>query len=273
MSSTNMTWLGLLNRILASGSKPTCRGYRTQETIASITHIDMTAPVLTLSRRKVGYKFMCAEAAWVLSGDNRLATIQPFAAMMEKFSDEGQFLSGAYGPKVVDQLPYILESLVQKGSRQAVLNIWRERPGPSADIPCTLSVQFLIRDNRLHLIDTMRSSDAWLGVPYDWFTFSMLGAYVCLLLHEIGVTDILPGTLTMVAGSQHLYDTGFGYTILDAENCVNRTGDIDFLYTPLDVTEFLTPDDFLTHLWKLAYGEEHSHHWLAELEGHYDHKE
>jgi thymidylate synthase len=58
----------------------------------------------------------------------------------------------------------------------------------------------------------MRSSDAWLGWPYDVFNFSMVAWALCLQLHEMGVKDVLggtikPGTLFLTAGSQHLYAT------------------------------------------------------------------
>lgn len=263
---TNVQWRQLLQRILESSSRPVCRGYQTREVVASTTSINMVQPVLTVAARKIGYRFMCAEAAWVLSGDNHVSTLAPFSKMVKDFSDDGLFFHGAYGPKVVDQLPYILQCLKgDTSSRQAVLNIWREKPGPSKDIPCTLSIQFLIRDGFLDLVDTMRSSDAWLGVPYDWFTFSMVAAYVCVCLRESGLSGIKPGTLTMVAGSQHLYEHGFGYDISRAKKCV-VDGAAAFDYRPLDVDEFLDPDDFVRHLWDLAnvtIGTEHD--WLREM--------
>ena len=57
-----------------------------------------------------------------------------------------------------------------------IINIWRENPRSSKDIPCTLSLQFFLREASdqlwLHTIATMRSNDAWLGVPYDTFNFN-----------------------------------------------------------------------------------------------------
>lgn len=266
---TNEVYIDLLSRILRSQNCPVCRGHHTREQLVSVTTIDMSEPVVTLASRKLGYRFMCAEAAWILSGDNCVAPMKPFSRIIEQFSDDGVFFSGAYGPKVVDQLPYILRCLTDdRGSRQAVMTIWRERPGPSKDIPCTVAVQFLIRDGLLHLVDTMRSSDAWLGVPYDWFTFSMLGAYVCLLLRDRGVT-VYPGTLTMVAGSQHLYDGGFGYTLADVAAALEYD-ELRFNYAPLDLSGFNKPKDLIDCLWCKARDGEmaSSNKWLAELRRH-----
>src|SRR6185437_1604974 len=72
--------------------------------------------------------------------------------------------------------------------------------GETKDVPCTLTLQFFIRLGRLHTIVTMRSSDAFLGFPYDIYNFSMIGN---TLAGELGVEV---GTTTMQLGSFHLYE-------------------------------------------------------------------
>lgn len=179
----------------------------TIELIGDQLIIDMQYPILHHpARTRMSPNFMFAEAAWILSGRNDLLGISFYAPSISRFSDDGRFLAGAYGPKIVDQLPYILECLTHDpDSRQAVINIWRERPHPSKDIPCTTSVQFLLRGQYLHTVVTMRSSDVWLGLPYDVFTFSMLSAYVLLMLRSRLKRDIMLGYMVHNAGSRHLY--------------------------------------------------------------------
>src|SRR5260370_41880706 len=46
----------------------------------------------------------------------------------------------------------------------------------------------------------MRSNDAWLGLPYDVFTFTRIQAYVAA---AVGVE---PGRYTHTVGSLHLYE-------------------------------------------------------------------
>jgi thymidylate synthase len=204
--TADQVWLNLLDRINRTGEPHSPRGQATREILGHQTRVDMRFPIVTNPDRKMGYKFMAAEAAWILSGDDRVSTISPFSRAISKFSDNGETFFGAYGPKIIDQLAYIVKTLEHDpDSRQAVINIWRENPGKSKDIPCSISVQFLIRNNKLHCQYTMRSSDAWLGWVYDVFNFSMLSGVVLL-----GLGDIYPqlklGTLTLTAGSQHLYD-------------------------------------------------------------------
>jgi hypothetical protein len=52
---------------------------------------------------------------------------------------------------------------------------------------------------RLNVRTTMRSNDAWLGLPYDLFQFTQLQLTIC------NVMGYDPGTYTHTAWSMHLY--------------------------------------------------------------------
>lgn len=178
------------------------------EQIAGQYTVPMPA-YLTLTKRRVNYSFMFAEAAWIVEGSNRLDRIKPYMKFYANFSDDGEFMRGAYGPKISDQMGYIVDTLENdKDSRQAYLNIWRERPGQSKDIPCTTGMQFVIRDDILHLIVTMRSNDIVKGFTYDVFTFSMVALAIQISLRKRGIQTSL-GNLTVNAGSLHLYESDF----------------------------------------------------------------
>lgn len=207
----DQTWLRTLQELLDQGERVAPRGQETRERLAGRCEIDMRYPVLTVKERRLGYRFMLAEAAWILSGDNRVATIKPFSKQIAAFSDDGYTFAGAYGPPLRDQLPWVVAQLANdQSTRQAVATVWRPRPGPSKDIPCTVALQWLLREDtaslRLHCVATMRSSDLWLGLPYDVFNFSCFSAWVAAALGRC-LPGLVPrlGNLYLTAGSQHLY--------------------------------------------------------------------
>ena len=248
VNTTNMNWIGLLDVIMQSGSDASPRGRRTKELMGFKSMIDMNQPVITIKERGLGYKFMAAEAAWIMSGDNRVSTIRPFSKQISNFSDDGIFFFGAYGPRIRDQLSHVVQALLgDPDSRQAVITIWRPNPRASRDVPCTISCQFMIRKNVLHCFMNMRSSDAWLGVPYDWFNFSMLSAGVALLLRTSGLTLKL-GSLHFYAASQHLYEENWE----QVKPCLS--GEILGDYAPIDLQDFNDYDHLVNHLWAVAYG-------------------
>ena len=206
---TNDVWQHKVEHILGDPDFiPSPRGNEVREQLAGQYTVPMPA-FLDLVDRKVNVNFMFAEAWWILSGSNRLEDLTPYMKQYANFSDDQVFLRGAYGPKIVDQLGYVVDCLENDiDSRQAVINIWRERPGPSKDIPCTVNMQFVIREDRLYMLTNMRSNDIILGFTYDVFTFSMVARAVQLLLEERGI-DVSLGELTVTAGSLHLYETHY----------------------------------------------------------------
>lgn len=216
MKDFSRTWIEALNDILANGHEVSPRGKLTREIPQRTLQVSMRKPVLTVPDRSLSYKFMAAEAYWILSGDDRVETIAPYNSRIAEFSDNGETFFGAYGPKIVGQLGYVVDKLVEdQDTRQAGLTIWRENPPATKDVPCTVAAFFNIRSGQLNAHVFMRSSDVWLGVPYDVFNFSMLAHYICAFLNKKGL-PVSPGQLFLTAASSHLYAINWD----DAKLCV-----------------------------------------------------
>lgn len=204
MTLNDTTMIGLyrqlLEKILKYGWNADARGRSTQELLGLTLFLDHSAHnILIHPVRNLNYRFMIAEWLWVALGRNRLADLTRYNSKMAAFSDDGLTLAGAYGPRLAPQLPYVHRALADPDSRQAVATIWTPSPTSSRDVPCTLALQFLLRNGQLNLIVTMRSSDAWLGVPYDFFTMSMLQNSIA------GTLGVARGWIQFNLGSSHLY--------------------------------------------------------------------
>lgn len=264
-NATN-AWLKLLSDVVRTGQRVYVRGSWTTELLHRGCIIDMKHPIVNVKNRKLGAAFLFGEAAWILSGRNDVTSIQPFSKRISDFSDDGIFFRGAYGPQIIQQLPYILECFTDIYTRQAVISIWKPSPPNSKDIPCTIDVHFMVRGGLLHTFVHMRSSDCWLGVPYDWFNFSMLSYWVMLMINERrsehGALDL--GFLHFCANSQHIYDTNMPdvlpmtdeFTVLDLDPKLCDLEDEIFKCT--------TATDFRNHLWSLAYAQLDSNTGIAQ---------
>jgi len=100
------------------------------------------------------------------------------------------------------------QSLIQdKDTRQALLrfSLPSHQWVGNKDQTCTLSGNFLIRNDQLHLSIVMRSNDMWLGLTYDlpWF-MSLLDKMV----EELKPTypNLVKGTYTHIVHSLHIYE-------------------------------------------------------------------
>lgn len=253
-NEANLVWQRKVEECLTHPdyvAKP--RGMEVREVLSGHYEVPMPA-YLDLNARKINVPFMFAEAAWIISGSNRLEDITPYMKVYANFSDDGVFLRGAYGPKVVDQLGYVVDAIEKDNdTRQAIINIWRERPGVSKDIPCTLSMQFIMRDGILNMITTMRSQDIVLGFTYDVFTFSMVAKAVQLLLKERGIECDL-GYLFLNVGSMHIYERHYG----EGNIWINETDrDMNIRKAVLKVTSAKTYSELIKNLKEEAehYGE------------------
>jgi thymidylate synthase len=211
-------WLNTLHMVVSEGHQVSPRGKLTLEIPQHTSVVNMRRPVLTAPARKLSYKFMAAEAYWILSGDNSVKGIAPYNANIAQFSDDGETFFGAYGPKILAQLDYVVAKLLEDPtSRQAGLTLWRENPPTTKDVPCTVAMFFAIRGSRLNLHVFMRSNDVWLGMPYDVFNFSMLAHLVAARINRERQNDqimdgqvptpisVVPGNLYLTAASCHLY--------------------------------------------------------------------
>jgi thymidylate synthase len=122
------------------------------------------------------------ELLWYLSGSDKLEFIEPYIPQYTKDAVDGK-IQGAYGPRLlamrgkIDQLASIERLLIEKpGSRRAVIQLFNAEDIAThhEEVPCTTTLQFHMRRGFLHMSVTMRSNDAYLGLPHDVFCFTML---------------------------------------------------------------------------------------------------
>lgn len=200
-------WMLRLRNLLVRGTEENPRGEKTKELIGQTMMVDMNYPVIHHPDRKLSYKFMAAEAEFIANGDNRVCSLARYNKNIAQFSDDGRIFNGNYGEPFNSQLEYVVRTLVlDSSSRQAVLAIWQENPVKSRDVRCTLTMQFLIRNNRLHTIVNMRSSDIMWGIAYDIFNFTVMTLRVLTRYNEDTKSKVELGILNLVAGSSHIYE-------------------------------------------------------------------
>lgn len=211
--SLNEAWWDQMSLIMEEGRETSPRGQLTKELPSKTLVFDMNFPVVLHPLRELGYKFMAAEAWWILSGREDVASIAPYSKAISKFSDDGHKFFGAYGPPIMAQLEYVVGALQRDpDTRQALLTTWRPNPPKTKDVPCTVAMDWMVRDGAVECHVFMRSSDNWLGVPYDAFNFTMLTCEIVRQLNQQPLFWPQPlglGNCHLTAASSHLYERNF----------------------------------------------------------------
>lgn len=211
-------------------------------------------PFIESKIRRANYRFGMAEACWILGGSDDAKLIGEYNKQMLKFSDDGERMWGAYGPRLMGQLAHVVSTLKRDpDSRQAIVTTWRpqveEVPNRtdeaivagglqcldwladfpewdgsswrSKDIPCTVAWHFQIRDGRLNLSVFMRSHDVWLGLPYDVLSFTTVQRAVASML------GIEAGVYSHILSNLHLYASN-----VEAAEAVIREDDTPWYSVP-----------------------------------------
>jgi thymidylate synthase len=199
--------IDLYGKLLASpGRNEGTRG-RTRELLGVALRI--TKPRARLSRSENRGKPFSAlgELLWYLSGSDKLEFILPYIRRYADDASPDGTLNGAYGPRLfamrgVDQIEAVTTLLQRKpGTRRAVVQLYNaEDLRTDEEIPCTTTLQFHLRNERLHLSATLRSNDAYWGLPHDVFCFTMLQEMMARRL-DVGLGEYL-----QYVGSMHIYE-------------------------------------------------------------------
>ena len=204
----------VLDHIKKEGIETSPRGLKIKELInCCITITNPRDRIISCPERKINMAYAFGELCWYLSGRNDLRTMKYYSKFMNKCSDDGETLNSAYGYRIfMGEHPLIpfnqwanAKRLLKedKDSRQAIIHLHTPNDKKTKDEVCTLSLQFLIRDNKLNMITTMRSNDIVLGFTYDVFAFTML---MEMMANELNVEL---GTYYHNAGSMHIYENKF----------------------------------------------------------------
>lgn len=149
------------------------------------------------------------ELLWYLSGSNDLEFIKYYIGGYDKLSDDSKTIRGGYGPRLfnmreeINQIRNVISILKSKPtSRRATIQLFDASDLTKhdyKDIPCTCTLQFLIRDKKLNMYSSMRSNDAFLGLPHDIFCFTMIQEIMARTL------NVSLGTYKHSVASLHLY--------------------------------------------------------------------
>ncbi|HIH5243067.1 TPA: thymidylate synthase, partial [Raoultella ornithinolytica] len=136
-------------------------------------YLILTDPRRRISRTESRGKIISClgELLWYLSARNDLDFIQHFIPRYVKYAESDGRIHGGYGPRLFsmhglyNQLENVISLLQEKRTtRRALIQLFdasdlvTDNPEQTeyADIPCTISLQFIVRQDALHLFVCMR---------------------------------------------------------------------------------------------------------------------
>lgn len=199
-------YVEICQSVLDYGEDASPRGYRTREILNPTVVIQQPEDTLPVGvGRRPSLDVAAVEATQLCGGFSDPELTVGASSNFEQFREPvTREFHGAYGARIQGQALAVVHKLrLDPDSRQAVITLWnpvQDNMPRKLDYPCTVSLQFLVRRNRLLLTTNMRSNDVWLGLAYDLFQFGQLQWTVA---NQLG---LVAGPLTHRPVSLHAYE-------------------------------------------------------------------
>jgi len=206
-------YLDFLDRILKEGEE---RGDRTGTgTISIFGHqmrFDISEGFPAVTTKRVHWPSVIHELLWFLSGETNIGYLKENnIRIWNEWADDDGNLGPVYGKQwrkweskdgqIIDQIEEAIYLIRQKpDSRRIIISAWNVGElGDMALLPCHAFFQFYVNNGKLSCQLYQRSADAFLGVPFNISSYSLL---TCMVAQICGLQ---PGDFVWTGGDCHLY--------------------------------------------------------------------
>ena len=219
-------YLDLLQDILDNGVEKSDRtGTGTLSVFGRQYRHDLAHGFPLLTTKKLHLRSIINELIWFLNGDTNTRWLKENGvSIWDEWATEEGDLGPVYGAQwtawptrdggAINQIDYVVETLrTNPDSRRIRVHGWNveflpderlspqdnARAGRMALPPCHLLYQFYVAGGRLSAQLYIRSSDSFLGLPYNTASLAVL---TMMLAQQC---DLVPGEIIISTGDSHLY--------------------------------------------------------------------
>jgi thymidylate synthase len=244
-------YLDLLNNILNTG---TLKNDRTGTgTLSLFAHqmrfsLDQGFPLLTT--KKLHLKSIIHELLWFIKGDTNIRYLRENGvSIWNEWADANGELGPVYGyqwrswpgadGKPIDQLQNVIKQIRENpDSRRLIVSAWNPADiGRMALPPCHILFQFYIADGKLSCQLYQRSTDVFLGLPFN------IASYTLLTMMVASVCGLQAGEFIHTSGDVHLYTNHIEQAKLQLSRTPKSLPQIKLNSEIKDITDF-SFDDF-----------------------------
>jgi thymidylate synthase len=173
---------------------------------------DLSKGFPLVTTKKIHFKSVVHELLWFLSGVTNIKYLQDNGVKIwNEWSNPDGELGPVYGKqwrrwessngKIIDQISLAIEQIKNNpDSRRIIINSWNVGDISSMALPpCHYSFQFYVANNKLSCMFQMRSTDSFLGLPFNIASYALL-TYMFAQQCNLDVGDLI-----WTGGDCHIY--------------------------------------------------------------------
>lgn len=206
-------YLDLLTKILKDGKTKPSRGIVDLKAIFGYQlRFDLRQGFPLLTTKKMPFKILAHELLWFVSGDSNIKYLQDHKIhYWDDFADDELNLGPVYGVQwrhwknqdgtETDQLAWAIDQIKNNPNSKAIIvSAWNPTDLEEMRLPpCHTMFQFDVQKGKLRMQLYQRSSDVFLGLPFN------IAQYAMLLMMVAKLTGLEARELIVSIGNAHLY--------------------------------------------------------------------
>ncbi|MFB5758920.1 thymidylate synthase [Paenibacillus medicaginis] len=213
MNQVDKKYLEICQYILDNGVRKDDRtGTGTISIFGADMRINLNEGFPLLTTKRIHLKSIIHELLWFLSGSTNIKYLKDNGVRIwDEWADENGDLGPVYGSqwrtwktpdgRIIDQIKNVVEQIkTNPDSRRHVVSAWNVGEIEKMKLPpCHYNFQFYLANNKLSCKFTMRSTDVFLGLPFN------IASYALLTMMVAQVCEFELGDLIYSGGDVHIY--------------------------------------------------------------------
>ncbi len=245
-------YLKLMAEILKNGkSKPTRGVHGIKSIFGYQMHFDLRHGFPLLTTKKMPFSLLLHELLWFVSGSSNIKYLQDHKIhYWDEFADKDLNLGPVYGVQwrhwkgqdgqEFDQLQWTIDQIkTNPHSKAIIVNAWNVADLEAMRLPpCHTMFQFDVTKGKLRMQLYQRSSDVFLGLPFN------IAQYAMLLQMVASLTGLEARELVISIGNAHLYNNHLDQAKEQLKRKPKQLPKLEIVGKPADIDNF-TEDNFV----------------------------
>jgi thymidylate synthase len=244
-------YLKLLHTILKDGKSKPSRGIHNLKSIFGYQlKFDLRHGFPLLTTKKMPFGILVNELLWFVSGSSNIKVLQDNKIhYWDDFADKDLNLGPVYGVQwrhwqnphgdEIDQLVWAIEQIKNNPHSKAIIvSAWNPADLDEMRLPpCHTMYQFDVNKGKLRMQLYQRSSDVFLGLPFN------IAQYALLLMMVAKITGLEARELVVSIGNAHLYENQIEPAKEQLKRKPKKFPGVEIIGNPKDIDSF-TIDNF-----------------------------
>ena len=208
MNNFEKIYSNIMSDCLKKGEKIIGRNGKIRQITGAQIRANLLDGFPIVTGKKIYPKSCFIETEWMLNGLTNIKWLNERGVKIwDQWADKNGDLGPIYGHQLlnfngVNQINNLVnEYKLNKHSRRLICSMWNPSDLSKMSLPpCHYSFQFIVSNDKIDIVVSMRSLDLFIGLPYD------IAMYASLLSSFAKEFNLIAREVVINAGNAHVYE-------------------------------------------------------------------